>query len=144
MTDINSTLPVIAQSIYYIKKFQDEEKPLPNVVFAGDKNECFIIGTAALLPYLSKPYDWSIAPSTAYKHLPLMADLIKDENIIPVVFSLDSEFSFTQSDCVFKIPLYNINGNHITVIILFRYLNIGSLMFSTIQKWMLKMYSIHF
>jgi len=87
-------LPVIAQSIYYIKKFQDEEKPLPNVVFAGDKNECFIIGTAALLPYLSKPYDWSIAPSTAYKHLPLMADLIKDENIIPVVFSLDSKFSF--------------------------------------------------
>lgn len=94
LSETTGYLTVIAQSIFYLKKFQEEGMPLPNVVFAADRNECFVIGTACLMPYLSKAYDWSIAPSQAYKHLPLMSDLIKDENIIPVVFKLNDEFSF--------------------------------------------------
>lgn len=94
LSSSQGNLIIIAQSIYYLKKFQDECMPLPNVVFAADRNECFVIGVACLIPYLSKTYDWTIAPSLAHKHLPLMSDLLKDENIIPVVFKLGSEFEF--------------------------------------------------
>ena len=94
MSDNASVFGVVAQSLYYLKKFQDDGAPLPNVIFAADKNECFVLGTHCLFPYLNKPYDWSVAPSLASKQIGLMADLIKDDNVIPVVFNLDNKFSF--------------------------------------------------
>ena len=36
---------VVLQSLFYIKKFEQDGKDLPTVVFVGDKNECFIFHT---------------------------------------------------------------------------------------------------
>jgi len=94
MGDSASSLGVIAQCLYYLKKFQEDGAPLPSVILGGDRNECFVTSASALVPYLSKPYNWNVAPCEASTQLLLMSDLIKDENVVPVVFKLNNNFNF--------------------------------------------------
>ena len=92
--DENCNLVPLAQAIFYLKKFQDAQELLPTVVFIGDKDECFVVSTAVLLPYLSKKYDWSLPPSSAYKDIQLMVDLKQDTNIHPEILKIDKKFSY--------------------------------------------------
>ncbi len=80
---------VLIQALYYIKKFEDNGKKLPNVIFVGDKNECFAIHTNAIVKYLSKNIDWTIAPSQAHKHNPdLIMAMVDDTDILPFVYDI--------------------------------------------------------
>ncbi|MEG0136384.1 MAG: hypothetical protein RR682_10265, partial [Cetobacterium sp.] len=60
--------PIILQAIYYLKKFEldgRDGRDFPNVVFVGDKDQCFLIHTNKLQKYLDKNLNWNIAPSQA-------------------------------------------------------------------------------
>jgi hypothetical protein len=86
--------PVIAQSIYYIKKFIDAGQDVPNVIFIADKDECFVLPIHIVMDYTKRNYDWSISPCDAGKNIQLISDLMKDENINPFVFDIDSNFTW--------------------------------------------------
>jgi len=79
---------VIAQSIYYIKKFEINGKKLPKTIFVGDKNECFIIHVNKVFKYLSYDYDWSVAPSKAHTNIDLVTELMSDGDINPYIFNV--------------------------------------------------------
>jgi hypothetical protein len=81
-------IKVLAQTVYYIKKFELAGIMLPTTVFVGDRNECFVIHSNDLFKYLSMDLDWSIAPSNAHKNLVLVNEMMLDENINPHIFSI--------------------------------------------------------
>jgi hypothetical protein len=81
-------IKVLAQIVYYIKKFELAGIMLPTTVFVGDRNECFVIHSNDLFKYLSMDLDWSIAPSNAHKNLVLVNEMMLDENINPHIFSI--------------------------------------------------------
>lgn len=87
-------IKLIAQAIYYIKKFEQDGEPLPNVIVGGDENEVFTIYAPKLYRYLAEPYDWSIAPSSAGdKNEELYRALMNDDNVRDVfVFRIDNKF----------------------------------------------------
>lgn len=87
---------VLAQVVFYLKRFEQEGKPLPNVVLVGDINECFVLQTNALQPYLDfEDVDWSKAPSEAHALFPkLVVALANDDKINPYVYDIDENFSF--------------------------------------------------
>ncbi len=89
---------VLAQSIYYIKKFYLAGMVPPSTIFIGDRNECVALHVNDIINYLDMELDWKVAPSSAYRNAELMMKLIKDENIKPFVFNSDD---FTQ--CVDKV-----------------------------------------
>ena len=89
---------VLAQSIYYIKKFYNEGIIPPSTIFIGDRNECVALHVNDVVKYLDMDLDWSIAPSSAHRNAQLMMELIKNEDIKPFVFTSDD---FTQ--CVDKV-----------------------------------------
>ena len=89
---------VLAQSIYYIKKFYNEGIIPPSTIFIGDRNECVALHVNDVIKYLDMDLDWSIAPSSAHRNVQLMMELIKNEDIKPFVFTSDD---FTQ--CVDKV-----------------------------------------
>ena len=86
-------LKLIAQAIYYLKKFEMAGNMLPNVIVGGDENEMFTIYAQKLFKYLQEDYDWSIAPSSAYENEDLLRKLENDDNIRDVfVYYIDDEF----------------------------------------------------
>lgn len=93
---LNLTLPkerakIAAQSIYYLKKFELDAIKLPNVIVGGDENEMFTLYAPKLYDYLKNDYDWSIAPSNAWKENPeLYAKLLEDPNLNVFVFDVRS------------------------------------------------------
>jgi hypothetical protein len=89
------SLKVIAQSIYYLRKFKTEGSTLPNILFIADKNECFVLSTTILKKYYDGDYDWSLAPSEAGSNLKLLSDLSVDDAIIPMVFKIGESFDWS-------------------------------------------------
>jgi hypothetical protein len=85
----NGQIKVLAQAVYYIKKFEISGTMLPTTVFVGDKNECFVVHANDLFKYLSMDLDWNVAPSNAHKNLVLVNEMLSDENINPHVFSIN-------------------------------------------------------
>ncbi|GHS90692.1 hypothetical protein FACS1894139_11490 [Planctomycetales bacterium] len=81
---------VIAQLIYYLKKFEQSGDSLPNVLLVGDVNNMFVLYTAAVAAYLQNDYDWTIAPSAAYKEEKLFGELLNDKNLSPYVYEIRS------------------------------------------------------
>ncbi|MDG1949935.1 MAG: hypothetical protein P8J32_03910, partial [bacterium] len=53
-----SQCSVLVQCVYYIKKYEDAGQKLPNVIFVGDRNECFALHTNAVVKYLGHELDW--------------------------------------------------------------------------------------
>jgi hypothetical protein len=82
----NTQCKVLAQSIYYLKKFEVSGKKLPTTIFVGDKNECFVVHTNSVFKYLSYEWDWDIAPSNAHTNIDLMSELMSDDGINPFIF----------------------------------------------------------
>ncbi len=99
---------VIAQVLFYMKRFELNGMILPNVAMVGDINECFVFHTNDIIPYLDEDIDWSTAPSQAHINNPeLVMKLAQDENINPFVFVVDENFSF--KDVADKI--YDLSAN---------------------------------
>jgi hypothetical protein len=71
---------VLAQALYYIKRFKEKGDIVPNVIFIGDKNDCFAISTKALEQFLDSPIDWNLRPSSPDQAL---SQLIKTSGISP-------------------------------------------------------------
>lgn len=88
---------VLAQCLYYLKKFHDAGDRVPHAIFVGDINECFVIGSEVFRKYLFRQdIDWSIAPSQAYKNTDLVKELVEDNDINPFVFDVNESFKLSQ------------------------------------------------
>jgi len=82
---------VLGQMVLYLKKFEASGQPMPNVLFVGDKNECFALDTAAVQRFLSLPIDWRVAPSAGSPDL--TQALIAGLDVSPFVFDVvDCDF----------------------------------------------------
>lgn len=76
---------VLAQVIFYLKRFQQAGDPLPNAVVISDSDEVCALTSQLLVPYLDVDYDWTLAPSDAgKKETQLILDLKDDENLAGV------------------------------------------------------------
>jgi hypothetical protein len=82
-------IKVLAQAVYYIKKFEIAGKILPSVIFVGDRDECFAVHTNDVFKYLSMELDWNIAPSNAHTNLVLVNEMLSDNNLNPFVFNVN-------------------------------------------------------
>lgn len=80
---------VVAQSIYYVKRFYDKGIVPPSTIFIGDRNECAALHVNDIIDYLDMDLDWTIAPSSAHKNGELMSKLVQDSNINPFIFDSD-------------------------------------------------------
>jgi len=90
---------VLAQVIYYLKRFDTIGDTLPNIVFVGDKDECFVIHSNYLQKYLYNNYDWNIPPSRAGTvNVELVTELMNDQSIISqlFVFEINDNFDFSE------------------------------------------------
>ena len=95
LNDAATRAKVLIQVIWYLKKFENSGKILPNVCLVGDRNECFALQTNPLLKYLDENVDWSVAPSSAHLKCPeLVYKISNDEEINPFVFMVDENFDF--------------------------------------------------
>jgi hypothetical protein len=81
---------VLAQCLYYLKKFEQAGDSIPRVLFVGDINECFCVAVGPLEKYLgSRDIDWSSAPSSAATNNPkLVKAMHEDETIVPYVWDV--------------------------------------------------------
>ncbi len=87
-------IKLLAQTVYYLKKFQQEGATLPNVIVGGDENEIFTFYAPKLYKYLDEQYDWTIAPSAAgSENEALVRALEQDGNVRDIfVFLIDKSF----------------------------------------------------
>jgi hypothetical protein len=92
---------VLGQLIAYLKKFEKAGEVLPNVLFAGDKNECLVLSTSVVQNFLSLPINWNFAPSTGSPEL--TRALVSGLNVLPYVYDVDGTLKF--SDVIRKIEL---------------------------------------
>ena len=85
---------VLAQVLFYLKKIEKSEFPIPNVVMVADVNECFVLHVNPLLKYLDfEGVDWSEAPSSAGNNNPdLVLAISKDENLNTWVYDINEGF----------------------------------------------------
>lgn len=104
--------PVI-QGLMYLKKFYDAGNPIPTSVFVGDKNECFMLSTTTLMPYLSREdVDWDAAPSSAWRELSgLYREMIADPTINPYVLAV-RERGFYFQHVIDKLASFHIGDIH--------------------------------
>lgn len=89
--DVNLSLKldlakVLAQTIYYIKRFYETGLIPPTTVFIADRNDCLVIHVNDIIGYLDMDLDWGIAPSDAEKIPELILALMNDEKIRPFVY----------------------------------------------------------
>ena len=89
---------VLAQSVFYIKRFYDKGMIPPSTVFVGDRNECLTVHVNDLIKYLDMDIDWSIAPSSASTVTEMVMAMMKDESIHPFVYN-SNDFH----DCIQKV-----------------------------------------
>lgn len=80
---------VLAQSVFYIKRFYDKGMVPPSTVFVGDRNECLALHVNDLIDYLDMDINWSVAPSSAGTVNELVVALMNDEKIRPFVYNSD-------------------------------------------------------
>ncbi len=72
----------LGQVVYYLKKFEEAGDELPNIIFIGDYNECFVVHANVLMDYLDKDYDWTIAPSEVLmENVELINELEFDDEV---------------------------------------------------------------
>ena len=83
---------VLGQLIMYLKKFESAGMAMPNVLFVGDKNECFALEVGAVKAFLSLPINWSTAPSAG--NPALTKALIDGLDVSPFVFDIGPDLDF--------------------------------------------------
>lgn len=77
---------ILAQSIFYVKKFYNDGTKPPSTIFIADNDECLVIHVNDIIKYLDLNIDWSKAPSSASENIELLTKLKEDDNINPFVF----------------------------------------------------------
>lgn len=86
---------VLVQAVFYLKRLESKGEQFPQVVFIGDKNECFALPSNTLTPYLGEKIDWSCSPSGAAKeNIDLVAKIASDQAISPFIYNIDNNFDF--------------------------------------------------
>jgi len=78
---------ILAQSIFYIKRFYNKGIIPPSTIFIGDRNECLTLHVNDVIKYLEMDLNWNVAPSQAHTIGDLVLALMKDENIKPFVYN---------------------------------------------------------
>ena len=95
---------VLAQVIYYLKSIYSLGNELPNIVFVGDSDECFVLHTNLLQGYIQNDYDWTIAPSRAgIINIELVESLCSNTDIQKECFIFTIDKNFSMHDVVDKI-----------------------------------------
>lgn len=77
---------ILAQSIFYVKRFYNKGIIPPSTIFIGDRNECLTLHVNDVIKYLEMDLNWNVAPSQAHTIGDLVLALMKDENIKPFVY----------------------------------------------------------
>lgn len=98
LSNKSDLVKVLAQSIFYVKRFYDKGIVPPSTVFVADRNECLTLHVNDLIDYLDMDLDWKVAPSSAHTITDLVLALMKDDKIRPFVYKSDDFL-----DCVQKI-----------------------------------------
>lgn len=88
LSNKSDLVKVLAQSVFYVKRFYDKGLIPPSTVFIGDRNECVALHVNDLVKYLDMDIDWTVAPSSAHTITNLVLAMIKDESINPFVFNV--------------------------------------------------------
>jgi hypothetical protein len=83
---------VLGQMILYLKRFEMAGDEMPNVLFVGDRNECFALSTSVVQNFLNMKIDWTVAPSKGSPAL--VQALVQGLNILPFVEKIDQDFDF--------------------------------------------------
>lgn len=87
---------VLVQVLFYMKRFENDGLPLPNVIMVADKNECFVIHTNEVMSYLDEKVDWTAAPSEAAELNPaFVAKVASDTVINPFIFNVREGFDLS-------------------------------------------------
>lgn len=85
-----NVVKILIQCLYYLKDIRTKEDYLPNIIFVGDINESFVIGTSKLIKYLEYDLNWNIPASNACnENQSLLEELIKDTDVNPFIFDMD-------------------------------------------------------
>lgn len=65
---------VLAQALFYCKRFEQQGNDLPNVIFIGDEEYCFAVPMSSLKSFLEAEVDWSRPPSNPDPSLEVNVD----------------------------------------------------------------------
>ena len=111
LSDRASRARVLAQVLFYLKRFEDDGSPLPNVCMVADRNECFVMRTGPLVKRLSEKWPWELAPSSAGTLSGLVLEIAEDDEVNPFVFEMSDGMDFGQvaekiRDCAGDVPRY--------------------------------------
>mgnify|MGYP002629420520 CR=1 FL=1 len=93
--DLKTKLPVcnvLGQMILYLKKFERAGEVMPNVLFVGDKDECFVLATDAVRGFLNLGLDYDVAPSKGSPEL--TRALVNGFNLLPYVYDVNGDLDF--------------------------------------------------
>lgn len=91
---------VIAQSVFYLKRFKDAGDLIPSALVFADMDQVFALPTSLVINYLdgvwgevSEGWNWSLSPSGVSKHsVRLVEALSTDSNLRPFVRPVDDSF----------------------------------------------------
>jgi len=89
LSNKSDLVKVLAQSVFYIKRFYDKGIIPPTTIFIGDRNECLTLHVNDVIKYLEMDLNWNTAPSSAHNIAELVLAMMKDESIRPFVYSSD-------------------------------------------------------
>jgi hypothetical protein len=93
---------VLAQAVFYIRRFMDAGKTPPTVVMIADKNECFIVATSVLEKHTKMEINWKGAASKG--NTQLSAALMKDDElkffVHPVMQGFNLEEVLSHADAI--------------------------------------------
>ena len=96
--DFGQSFPIyntLAQMVLYLRAFETAGDKLPNVLFVGDKNECFVLSTNKVAHFLQLNIDWTRAPSSGSPEL--VRAMTDAGDITPYVFNIeDADFDFRE------------------------------------------------
>ena len=96
--DFGQSFPIyntLAQMVLYLRAFESAGDKLPNVLFVGDKNECFVLSTNKVAHFLQLNIDWTRAPSSGSPEL--VRAMTEAGDITPYVFDIeDDDFDFNE------------------------------------------------
>lgn len=94
---------IVAQCVYYMKRFEESGHDQPTVIFGADKDQMFVVYAPPLRKYLEKNYDWTLAPSSAASRNPdLMAALNEDRLLATFVYDIKDK-SFDLNDVMMAV-----------------------------------------
>lgn len=94
---------VLLQVVCYLKIQEDLGKTPPNIVFVGDKDECFTLHTRYLQKYIQRDIVVVNSPSTAFQNNPLLLkEMSEDEELQEQCFIYEINKDFDMLNVIEK------------------------------------------